>query len=163
MIYLKNGPNRLLIPPIRIGPSCLKHLDLAHLHRLQRILMALFRNSGAAGSIHNDRHFRQECLCNHGIGDYADIRTQAYECNGFDTSLPFCLLSPDPGPEAGGLTHRFKCTLVNGHLFSLRFNLRMKFPSLGSLDAVGNRKVAAFLGIQVVLAMGVPGYKGYAL
>ena len=35
----------------------------------------------------------------------------------------------------------------------------MKFPSFGSLDTVRNRKVPAFLGIQIFLAMGIPGIK----
>ena len=123
------------------GLQLLFYCDLAHLHGLQGILMALGRYARAEGSGDADGKLREEGFHQKGVGDDADIRADADELCGFQT-LRIMLL------QIGRQFLTAKGQLVEDGsvpFLAQLFQLRGQLPAGSALDAVGNRKVLSFL------------------
>ena len=63
--------------------SSLQNFNLALLHGGKGVFVALGRDAGAAGGADADRNLRPCALEHHGVGDDADVRTQADKLHRF--------------------------------------------------------------------------------
>ena len=115
--------------------------DLAHLHRLQRILMALRRHPRTARSIDGDRHLRERRLEDHRIRDHADIRAEPDKLN---------RVRLQPRDDLRQLQRAKRRLLHHSRLLHKRLQRRRNLPALLRLDAVRHRQVLAFLRLQVI-------------
>ena len=125
--------------------------------------MALRRHTGTAGGVHRHLDLRQKRFCQQGVGDNADIGTQADQDNLLDT-LVLALVNQVLA-QFDRTKRRFHHGADGGIATALDGGIHpvIQFPAGGVLDAVGNRKDAALLGIQVVGLVGVLGYDDFAV
>ena len=127
-----------------IQPSFRKSADsdLAHLHRLQRILVALRRHASTARRIDRDRHLREGRLENHRIRNHTDVRAEPHELN---------RLRLQPRDDLWQL-QRAKGRLLydSRRLFHKRLQRRRNLPALLRLDAVRHRQVLPLLRLKIV-------------
>ena len=116
--------------------------DLAHLHRLQRILMACRRHTRTARSIDGDRHLWERRLEDHRIRNHADVRAEPNKLN---------RIRLQPRDDLRQL-QRAKRRLLHDsrRLFHERLERWRDLPALLRLDAVWHRQVLAFLRLQVI-------------
>ena len=132
-----------------IQPSFRKSADsdLAHLHRLQRILVALRRHASTARRIDRDRHLREGRLENHRIRNHTDVRAEPDKLN---------LIRLQPRDDLWQL-QRAKGRLLHDsrRLLHKRLQRRRNLPSLLRLDAVSHRQVLPLLRLQVPRTMRV--------
>lgn len=99
--------------------------------------MALWRDTGAAGGVHNDRGFGKKCFYQEHIGYYADICAEADHRNASCIGLPGQIFPEFPASESR-LIEDFLC---------IRTKLRNDLPSFRSSYAMFHREVAPFLGL----------------
>ena len=122
---------------------------LTHLHRLQRIFMALRRDPGTAVCIDPHSHFRQKRLDHQRIGNDTDIGTKPNHRNALKIRHLFQVLRQLHGTE--GRLIEYLC-FSRAYLTHLLANL----PPRCILDTVGYGKFLPLLRIKIIIVVGVP-------
>ena len=121
--------------------------DLAHLHRLQRILMALRRHTRTARSIDGYRHLRERRLEDHRIRNHADVRAEPDKLD---------LIRLQPCDDLRQLQRAKRRLLHHSRrLLHKKLQRRCNLPALLQLDAVRHRKILPLLRLKIVRTMRV--------
>ena len=114
--------------------------------------MAFRRHARTAGFFRDERHFRQECLDEHRVGDHADIRAETDQGD-----LPdriFFIFRVKIFAEHAASEGRL---IYDDCIFSICGKLRNDLPAVCPQNAVLYRKILSFLRLQIIFRMGVAG------
>ena len=125
--------------------------------------MALRGNTGTALGIHGDvSPVVEVSLQEEGVGDHADISAETTDLDVDILSVVVDVVLVEFELQVVGDVEETEGELIihsvrNLGLLHGGHHTILDFPTLGTLDAVLNRKFLSFPGVEVILGVGVPG------
>ena len=140
--------------------SSMDDRHLAGFHCGQCVVVALWRDAGAEGGVEVNRDVWQRCFQEHGVGDDADICADADEGDRCEWAFDVCVF--DGAHELGGAEGWFFKTGGVLH-FQRAGNGFVQGPAVGAFQAVHDGQIMAFLGLEIIVAVGVESIKNGAV